>query len=130
MLVSERLALMARQPRPYDANVLLTYVEELYRRAKWIIVTTALKYGIVAFMIGMFAINVIPHAGNRGNDNLFLFVCGATFVAALVGMEKGRAKAWEYKFEAQKLLLEMQIEANTRRTPTVATAAFAAGQTS
>jgi len=92
--------------------------------------TTALKYGLVAFMIGMFAINVIPHAGNRGIDNLFLFVCGATFVAALVGMEKGRAKAWEYKFEGQKLLLEMQIEANTRPTPNAATAAFAAGQTS
>jgi hypothetical protein len=81
-------------------------------------------------MFGMFAINVVPHGGSRGNDNLFLFVCGATFVAALIGMEKGRAKAWEYKFEAQKLLLEMQIEANTRRSPTAATAAFAAGQSS
>ena len=121
---------MANQPRPYDANVLLTYVEELYRRAKWIIVTTALKYGILTFMIGVFAINVFPHVGNRQNDNLFLLVCGAAFVDALIGMEKGRAKAWEYKFEAQKLLLEMQIEANTRKTPAAAPAAFAAGQSS
>jgi hypothetical protein len=124
MIVSEGLGLMAKRPRPYDANVLLTYIEELYRRAKWIIVARALKYGIAAFVIGMFVINVVPHTAN-----LFLFVCGATFVAALIGMEKGRAKAWEYKFEAQKLLLEIQIEANTRGAPTAATAAFAGGQT-
>lgn len=107
---------MAKQPTQYDANILQVFVEDLYSQARLIIVTTTIKYAFFTFVAGgLFAVIADgAHLVDRSTvQNLGTIILVATVIAALIGVAVGRAKAWELKFKAQQLLLQMQIESNT-----------------
>jgi hypothetical protein len=112
----------------YDPLVLQVFVEDRYREAKWIIVTTTLKYAAATFAvsfliyIGIQVTHLVTHEDAEG---VSLVLPILVVIAALLGLAAGRAKAWELKFDAQKVLLQMQIEKNTSRVIEVSRATSA-----
>ena len=106
---------MAKEERTqYNAKVLQKYVDELYARARAVIFTTALKYGVISLVvafIGMRVFFLLAHEPDTGSNVLPI---GIAVVGLIAGVAIGNDKAWDYKFQAQKLLLQMQIERNTR----------------
>jgi len=107
---------MAKTPVIYDPNILQAYVETLYREARWIILMTTLKYAAATFAVSWFIYIVVVATrlvDHNAAESLSLGMLILTAVAAMIGVEAGRRKAWELKFRAQQLLLQMQIEQNT-----------------
>lgn len=103
-------------PTQYDPNILEIYADELYYQAKWIVFTTGLRYGVVAFVLGLGALFILDP---RARLDLFsapgmVLVWAAAIVALIAGLDVGRRKAFRLKLEAQKILCDRQIELNTR----------------
>jgi hypothetical protein len=112
----------------YDPDLLQAFVDDLYRQAKRIAQWMALKYGAVAaalFGAGTWLVEnlQLSHVTNpvaysriaEDAQSAALFagiIAGA--VAALLGYSLGAEKGFRLRLEAQRLLLQMQIEENTR----------------
>jgi hypothetical protein len=111
-------------PTEYAPHVLQQFADQLYREAKWIVVITALRYGVVMLLLAMPALMVLdPRARFAPFDSPnMLLVWLATGAAFLAGLEAGRRKAFRLKLEAQKVLCNLQIERNTRLHHTSASA--------
>ena len=106
---------MAKQVTQYDAAILQTYAERLYDEAKVIVQLTIVKYVAGGFVLALLVI-----FGLLATRRIQSVEGGAVFgvivlmiMAGMVGYEKGKKLAWEKRFEAQQLLLQMQIEKNT-----------------
>lgn len=106
---------MAKQATQYDAAILQTYAERLYDEAKVIVQLTIVKYAAGGFALGFLAVFAL-----LATQRIPSVQGGAVFgvivlmiMAGMVGYEKGKKQAWEKRFEAQQLLLQMQIEKNT-----------------
>lgn len=106
-------------PTQYDPKILQRYVEDLYLQAQYIIRGYATSYGLGALVFGAiagFGISRYASAAGAGaNDNIAILggVIGV-FIGIVIGIDRGKKRAWEFKFKAQELLLQMQIERNTR----------------
>lgn len=103
----------------YDANILQQYADDLYRQAKWIIVSTAVRYGVAVFLVSLLIGIVIgsqrqvpTDAANQGVG----IVLALTVVGIVVGIDAGRRKAFHLKLQAQQILCQRQTEINTRVT--------------
>jgi hypothetical protein len=112
----------------YDPDLLQEFVDDLYRRAKRMAQWTALKYGLAAaalFGAGTWLIenlqlshvtNAVQYsrlAADAQSTALFVgIIAGA--VGALLGYSMGAEKGFKLRLEAQQLLLQMEIEQNTR----------------
>jgi hypothetical protein len=46
----------------YDENVLQQYADDLYRQAKWIVIMSALQYGLAVFLVS-FGISMMVASG-------------------------------------------------------------------
>jgi hypothetical protein len=103
----------------YDPHILQKYADDLYSRARAIIV----GYGLLGFVIGCIAAYAYseaqsPRLGRFGTqapapDNtgmILLMLVGFT----LLGIAVGVSKAFKYKLEAQQTLCQMKIEENIR----------------
>jgi len=92
----------------YDANVIQSFADRLYREAIWIIYTGSF-FGLIAGAI----IGIIMAVVLQQRDNL----AGATILGAvlggLVGYSRGRERAFKLKLEAQQALCNVEIEKNT-----------------
>jgi len=103
----------------YDENVLQQYADDLYRQAKWIMVWSAVRYGLVVFLASFGTImvaassqkNVSTDAANSG----MMLVLFLTLIGIAVGVDAGRRKAFMLKLQAQQLLCQRQTEINTRK---------------
>ena len=108
---------MSKQKTQYDADVLQTYAEQLYEEAKRIVQISIVKYvagGCALTLLVGFGLAVTqPRLQLNGGGSVFALTV-VMLMAGMVGYEKGKRLAWEKKFEAQQLLLHMQIEKNTR----------------
>ncbi|HJT54373.1 MAG TPA: hypothetical protein VJ848_11020 [Candidatus Angelobacter sp.] len=103
-------------PARYDPDILQHYADQLYRDAKWIIFTTALRYSIITFVIAMLilmALDARARFDPFGSPNV-VPVWAVTIAGLLIGLEAGRRKGFRLKLEAQKVLCDRQIELNTR----------------
>jgi hypothetical protein len=103
----------------YDENILQEYADDLYKQAKWIVVMSALRYGVAVFMVSFVAIMAVassqghvPTDSANGGVVLVLFL---TLIGILVGADAGRRKAFMLKLQAQQMLCQRQIEINTRK---------------
>ena len=104
----------------YDENILQQYADDLYRQAKWIIVWTAVRYGVAVFLASLIFGIVIgsqqklltADTANQG-VGLVLFL---TLVGIFAGVDAGRRKAFHLKLQAQQILCQRQTEINTRDT--------------
>ena len=103
----------------YDENVLQQYADDLYKQAKWIVVMSALRYGLVVFLASFGTImvvassqkNVSTDAANSG----MMLVLFLTLIGIAVGVDAGRRKAFMLKLQAQQILCQRQTEINTRK---------------
>ena len=97
----------------YDEQVLQGFVDELYQRARNLVIATAARYGFYAFalvLIASFALQkFVPADASLGVIWLIVIV-----VAVVAGIYEGRARGFKLRLEAQQVLLQMQIERNTR----------------
>jgi tetrahydromethanopterin S-methyltransferase subunit E len=105
----------------YDENILQQYADDLYQQAKWIVVMSALRYGLVVFLVS-FGISMIvassqmqisTDAANSGVA--MVMVLFLTLLAVVVGVDAGRRKAFMLKLQAQQILCQRQTELNTRK---------------
>jgi hypothetical protein len=94
----------------------------LYQQAKNAVVSAAIKYGLMTFLLFGIALVAGAHAAGFGlsfDDGrlagmiaALLLVSGA---AALIGVISGRTRAFQLQLEAQRVLLsQMQIELKAR----------------
>jgi hypothetical protein len=103
----------------YDENVLQQYADDLYRQAKWIVVMSALRYGVVVFVVS-FGISMMVATSQKSistdaaNSGVVL-VLFLTLIGILVGIDAGRRKAFMLKLQAQQILCQRQTEINTRK---------------
>jgi hypothetical protein len=107
---------MSRQATKYDAAILQTYAERLYDEAKVIVQLTIVKYVAGGFALGflvVFALSVTGRIPSGTQGGAVFGVIVVMIMAGMVGYERGKKLAWEKRFEAQQLLLKMQIEKNT-----------------
>ena len=103
----------------YDENVLQRYADDLYRQAKWIMVWSAVRYGLIVFLASFGTImvvassqkNVSTDAANSG----MMLVLFLTLIGIAVGVDAGRRKAFMLKLQAQQILCQRQTEINTRK---------------
>lgn len=107
-------------PTQYDEKVLQGHVDWLYRQARWIIAWTTVRWAVMGVAFGLLAVFVIQFVDRSSFRNLQEssgiggFICGA--IGLVVGLNKGFDLATRLRLEAQKLLCDMQIERNTRRS--------------
>lgn len=105
----------------YDAEVIAQYADKLYLEARWIMVTTGIKYGIVSLMgsaaLGLVLFRTLPPYVIGQNDSAPIILFGIVALALIgtgLGVHEGEKKAFSLKLEAQQALCQRQIEMNTR----------------
>src|SRR5690348_5788943 len=96
------------------------YAEQLYRDAKWIVFTAALRYAVIIFVLALLALMALdPRARFAPFDSPNIVPVWVVSIGAfVVGADVGRRKAFRLKLEAQKILCDRQIELNTRSQQT------------
>jgi F0F1-type ATP synthase membrane subunit c/vacuolar-type H+-ATPase subunit K len=103
----------------YDENVLQQFADDLYKQAKWIVVMSALRYGLVVFLvsfgIGMVVASSQKNVSSDASNAGVMLVLFLTLVGILVGVDSGRRKAFMLKLQAQQILCQRQTEINTRK---------------
>jgi len=93
----------------YDPSVMENLASSLYKRAASIERTGAILGGLVG-LAGTWATVTSMGVG----DNLLVMAFG-TLLGGAIGYNSARSRAFMLRAEAQKLLCQVQIEANTRR---------------
>jgi len=97
----------------YDPNVLQKHADQLYARARWVVLwLTALGFfvGFAASCILAWALlSRSPGAPPPGAWILLLPLVGLA-----LGLAYGRGKAFQLRLEAQRTLCQLKIEQNTR----------------
>ena len=92
----------------YDAQVIVTFAQRLYKQAASIAATYALLGALVGAAIG-------AAVGNALGSWFVVMVVGIVVVAGLA-FAIGQQKAFSLKLQAQVALCQVQIEANTHRS--------------
>jgi hypothetical protein len=93
----------------YDAEVIVTFAESLYRQASSIVRT----YTVVAVLAGLFVGGVVGHVVTDTGGWLAGAVVGA-LLFGFAGFRLGQQRAFVLRLQAQVALCQVQIEANTR----------------
>jgi hypothetical protein len=90
----------------YDPSVIQAIVQQLYNKAKWTVIFNGIVGLIAGGTIGFSSFS-INSAGGTG------LILGSIF-GFFIGNEIGLSKSLLYKFQAQTLLTQVEIEKNTR----------------
>ena len=104
----------------YDDSVLHTYIDLLYRRARWAAVRWAAAAGIVGFLFPPVGLRLMlgptdPEVTNPVSLTRDSLLLGAIFFALGWFIALWMGAGLKHKLQAQTLLLQMRIEKNTRR---------------
>lgn len=104
----------------YDPEIIITFAYRLYSRADSLVVSWALRMGVLGVIAGaavgfqVKSLGIIP-----------ALVLG--LIGGLLGASYGREKGFELRLTAQQALCQLQTEINTRgESPSVAPAVVAA----
>lgn len=101
-------------PTHYDPNGLLQFADELCQKAQGIVRDTAVFYGVIAFFASFLLCADLPRLGLvLGPGTLLIFAFTSSGI--LIGVSVGKKKAFAMKLQAQQILCQLQIEANTRQ---------------
>jgi hypothetical protein len=108
-----------QMPTNYDPQILQECADGLYAQAKFVILSTALKYGCITFLFSgvgcvIVARTVGPGPGTLSSNGALTIVVIATLLGIWAGVDAGRRLAFKWRLEAQQLLCQRQIEQNTR----------------
>lgn len=94
-------------PVRYDPQVIVTFAERLYRRARSIVIS----YGVAGFFAGLIFGPLLSGSLNISYGLRALLFAGA---GAIGGVVFARNKAFALRLLAQQALCQMEIEKNTR----------------
>lgn len=99
----------------YDEAILQSFANRLYARAARITVEYVLGGAAIGAFIGyMPVIAWYWRDSTTRSPDVSTPMWVAAIVFAVVGFVIGQAKAFDYKFRAQTVLCQLQIERNTR----------------
>lgn len=100
----------------YDEQFLLRAAENLEQKARDIVISTAARYALAAFVICSGVATLLVKFGNHDDvmTPAIVMVAIVTVLAALVGVLKGRELAFELRVQVHQLLVLVEIE---RRLP-------------
>ncbi len=102
------MASLPQQPKTvYNPNVLQAYADELYDKANSVIVNCTVAWGFIGGLSG-YGVATVAHF------DLLTCIGSTTAILGYLGYTIGEERAFKYKFEAQELLCQMQVEKNTR----------------
>lgn len=93
----------------YDSGIIEQHARSLYSEADWVVY----KYSFLGIILGGTAAAIA--ARFQGSSIGVMGLVGAV-VGFLIGNSMGRARAFQYRLQAQTVLCQMQIERNTRGT--------------
>ncbi len=103
----------------YDEKVLQEYADDLYAQAKWIIVWTAVRYGLAVLLVSWVVSAVLAasekHVTTDEANSGVVAILILTVLGILAGVGAGRRKAFKLKLQAQQILCQRQTEMNTRK---------------
>jgi uncharacterized integral membrane protein len=101
----------------YDEKIIQQFADDLYKQAEAIIAGTAVRYAAAALIAGYAVSMVITHVFEQQFPSFpgEVVTLGIAVVGLLLGILKGRARAFSLRLQAQQVLLQMQIERNTRK---------------
>jgi uncharacterized integral membrane protein len=99
----------------YDPTILQAFADDLYATASAVILRSTITGTLIGFAAGVAGTWAFAHgSGDVGSSVVF-----PALVFGIIGMVAGRlvgvGRAFKYRLEAQRTLLQMQIEANTRK---------------
>jgi hypothetical protein len=101
-------------PTSYDPQILQDYADDLYKQARYIVIRTALKYGLIVFLVSILGCFIMARlAGPEVSDAIPAIVIFLTLMGVVAGVDAGRREAFSLKLQAQELLCQRQIERNT-----------------
>jgi hypothetical protein len=101
-------------PTEYDPQVLQEYADELFKQARYIVIRSALKYGIIMLLFSFLGCFVMARlVGPEVSDTIPAIVIFTTLIGIAAGVDAGRREAFHLKLQAQELLCQRQIERNT-----------------
>lgn len=119
----------------YDADVLQTFADRLYAKARWITLKCCLVGAIIGVALAFIPVTILENGKTQaiidrykgtGNgldapvpdtspSNAPILVVLFGLLGGLVGATIGQRKAFEYRLQAQLTLCQMQTEFNTRQ---------------
>jgi len=102
-------------PTQYDPDILQGYADDLYQQAGNIIAATAIKYGLVMFLVSGLGVILAVNQFHADASSGVVFILILTMLGVAAGISDGRRRAFKLKLEAQELLCQRQIEFNTRQ---------------
>ena len=100
----------------YNPQVLQSFADDLYARADWIVIQTIARYAVVTFVAAFAALNFFPNEirTNGTIDSVALVTLVPALLAGPMAWSVGATKAFQLRLQAQQILCQKQIEANTR----------------
>jgi len=120
----------------YDANILQTFADRLYAKARWITFKCCLVGVIIGGALAFIPLTIlesrntqaiierykgtgngldVPVPENASGSIIPSIVLVVGLIGGMVGFAVGRRKSFEYKLQAQLTLCQMQTEFNTRQ---------------
>jgi hypothetical protein len=97
----------------YDEFVIQRFANELYQRARGIVIFYSVMGTIIGIILGLTFTRVTNSFGGSNNSGVAWFVLGA--ICCGIGYWIGQGKAFWLRLEAQNALCRVQIERNTRQ---------------
>lgn len=94
----------------YDPDILRTYAAQLYRQARHI----EWKYATIGGLIGLALSLAIMSFRLFAGALPAIWLFSPILIGGYIGYSRGKAKAFWLRFQAQSVLVQAQIETNTR----------------
>lgn len=114
-------------PTEYDPAILQTMADRLYASAKFIVIKYALLGGFLGASTG-FAAGIFIDSQDPGKGFIMGVFLG--FLGLLFGAFFAQERAFMLRLQAQNILVQVKIEANTRPSGTAAGTVAAASRAS
>jgi hypothetical protein len=92
----------------YDAKIVTQFAEQLYAKAKLVLIVQPVLGAVLGAAAGWVLVSFRPQLGQAS-------IYGLAVLFALVGFSSAQVKAFAYRLDAQRLLVQAKIEENTRR---------------
>ena len=99
----------------YDSAVLQNYADRLYSQAAWVAVKYAILIGALFTALGFAGAGYANVALVHTNWDASSLQVPLAILGAVLGAAFGYGKSFQYRFQAQAALCQMQIEYNTRK---------------
>jgi hypothetical protein len=95
----------------YDEKILVTMANKLYSEARWLV----LRYAFIGAILAALVVGIAATFQGLEPTNAGCILTAAAGMGALAGAVYANERAFMLRLEAQRILVQVQIERNTRR---------------